>query len=89
MLARFPQFLNRINHHDKLLKRIDTKSKILLSNIKTFQILAHIIHNLLTLLCLLFNGPNFGDDLLGQGLRFFYFLSDFDIHHCMLVDLVD
>lgn len=89
MLTCISQFLERIYHHDELLERIDAKSKILLGDVQALEILAHIIYYLLTLFGLFLDDTDLTDDLLRKLLGLFYLLADLDVHHRMLVDLIN
>lgn len=64
MLAGVSQLFERIDHHDELLERIDAEGEVLLGDVQTLEILAHIIHDLFTLLGLLLDDSDLADDLL-------------------------
>lgn len=89
MLACISQFLQGIDHHDELLKCVNAKGKIFLGDVQTLEILAHIIHDLFTLLGLLLDDADFTNDLLRELLGLLDLLADLDVHHGMFMDLID
>lgn len=64
MLAGVSQLFERIDHHDELLERIDAEGEVLLGDVQALEILAHVIHDLFTLLGLLLDDADLADDLL-------------------------
>lgn len=89
MLAGVSQLFQRVDHHDELLEGVDAEGEILLGDVQTLEVLAHIIHDLFALLGLLLDDADLADDLLRQLLGLLDLLADLDVHHGVLVDLVD
>lgn len=89
MLTGIPQFLQGIHHHDEFLQCIDTESQVLLGDVQRFQILTHIVYDLLTLPRLLFDDADLTDDLSGKSPRLLDFFAYLDVHHGVLMDLLN
>lgn len=89
VLAGIPQFFKGVDHHDELFESIDAESQIFLSDVQRLEILAHIVDNLLALLGLFLNDADLTDDLARQCSCLFDLFADFDVHHGVLVDLLD
>lgn len=89
VLAGVPQFLERVDHHDELLEGVDAEGEVLLGDVEALEVLAHIIDYLLALLGLLLDDADLADDLLRQLLGLLDLLAYLDVHHGVLVDLVD
>lgn len=89
MLTCHTKLLQGIDHHDELLECVDAECQILLGDIQTLQILAHIKYDLLALLGFVLDYPDLADYLARELLGFLYLFGYLYVHHSVFVDLLD